>query len=458
MAISMPQPAHRTRLLILSHERIGPKMAGPGIRCHALAGVMARHAQVCLAMPAGSTLPDSGAPFEAVQFEPGQWGTIERQVREANVILLPSDMAWHFPQLAECTAWLAIDGYDPLMPEWLATYAHESEAAAAWAARMTQLQPQFLAGDFFICASERQRDWWLGLLEAHGRITPADYLRDPSLRQLVDVVPFGLRATPPLKTRPAIKGVWPGIQPNDKLMLWGGGLWRWLDPVSAVQAMPIICAQQPSAKLVFPGTRHPNPALANLPSNVDAAKQAAGALGLLDHSVFFGDWVGYEDWTNVLLETDVALSLHFDTLETRLAYRSRVFDYIWAGLPMVVTAGDATSEIISRHGLGSVVGVQDVEGIAREALRWLNAPSEDADRRFAAARGQFTWEEAAKPLIAFCMRVAGQLPPNRAGRGNPARIAAMTRLQAERDRLQQLVDAYERGRFMRLMRWLKGER
>ncbi len=97
MAISMPQPAHRTRLLILSHERIGPKMAGPGIRCHALAGVMARHAQVCLAMPAGSTLPDSGAPFEAVQFEPGQWGTIERQVREANVILLPSDMAWHFP-------------------------------------------------------------------------------------------------------------------------------------------------------------------------------------------------------------------------------------------------------------------------------------------------------------------------------------------------------------------------
>ena len=29
-----------------------------------------------------------------------------------------------------------------------------------------------MRGDFFVCASERQRDYWLGMLAAEGRITP----------------------------------------------------------------------------------------------------------------------------------------------------------------------------------------------------------------------------------------------------------------------------------------------
>ncbi|MDQ7029881.1 MAG: hypothetical protein Q9O62_08955 [Ardenticatenia bacterium] len=62
---------------------------------------------------------------------------------------------------------------------------------------MGQLQQQSLLGDFFICASERQRDWWLGLLEASGRINPYTFGEDPSLRRLIDVVPFGLPEGPP---------------------------------------------------------------------------------------------------------------------------------------------------------------------------------------------------------------------------------------------------------------------
>ncbi len=165
--------------------------------------------------------------------------------------------------------------------------------------------------------------------------------------------------------------------------------------------------------------------------------------------------MAYDDWTNVLLESDVALSLHFNTLETRLAFRSRVFDYIWAGLPMVVTGGDATSELIERRQLGSVVGERDVEGIAREVLRWLQADPNDTAAQFAIARQQLTWDEAAKSLIAFCAQTAGK-PPVRARRGNPVQLAAMQRLQAERDSFQQTVQAYEQGRFMRLMKRLKG--
>jgi hypothetical protein len=44
----------------------------------------------------------------------------------------------------------------------------------------------------FICASERQRDYWLGMLGGRDRLTQAQYTLDPTLRLLIDVVPFGL--------------------------------------------------------------------------------------------------------------------------------------------------------------------------------------------------------------------------------------------------------------------------
>ena len=116
----------------------------------------------------------------------------------------------------------------------------------------------------------------------------------------------------------------------------------------------LLRERHPRLKLVFPGTRHPNPAMAGMPNQVDAAKALAAELGVMDTAVFFGDWVPYADWPHVLQESDVALTLHFDTVETRLAFRSRVLEYIWAGLPIVATAGDATSDLVAGHGLGVV--------------------------------------------------------------------------------------------------------
>ena len=64
--------------------------------------------------------------------------------------------------------------------------------------------------------------------------------------------------------------------------------------------------------------------------------------GLIDSAVFFGQWVPYEDWPNILLESDIALSLHHDTVETQLAFRSRMLEYFWAGVPLIATTGDAS--------------------------------------------------------------------------------------------------------------------
>ena len=54
-----------------------------------------------------------------------------------------------------------------------------------------------LLGDAFVCASDRQRDHWLGALGALGRLSPDVYADDPTLRSSLPWFRSG--STPPLR-------------------------------------------------------------------------------------------------------------------------------------------------------------------------------------------------------------------------------------------------------------------
>jgi glycosyltransferase involved in cell wall biosynthesis len=390
-----------------------------------------------------------------VSYSRQNWATLELHAKTAQVIILNSDGAADFPQIAALDAKIVIDGYDPLIAEWLALRGQDE---AAFAARLAQLEPQFALGDFFICASERQRDWWLGLLEAHGRVNPRTFAADPTLRNLVDVVPYGVREDAPKHAKPILKGVWPGIDPDSKVILWGGGLWTWLDPQTAVRAIAKIAKTRDDVRLVFPGTRHPNPDVAGIPTHTQAVMDLAQGLGLLNTRVFFGDWIPYEDWPAVLMESDLALSLHHDSYETRLAFRSRMLEYIWAGLPIVCTTGDATADLVAKYGLGEVVAVGDVDAVARGIEKFLDVGLLAEVRHLASkARADFAWLRCAEPLIRFCQnprRAADHLPsrPERAQAGED-----IAQIKKERDELRALVRGYESGKFISFMRWIKSK-
>ncbi len=466
-----------TRVLLISQDVMGKAMAGPGIRYFNLARVLAPHVQLTLAIPDTSP-PDALAgefAFEVVRYTSQQWPSLAAAAAQAEVIIFPSDLASEMPELSEVPACLVIDGYDPLLAEWLFVQSHEplEVQQAQWHERMRLLTRQYLVGDFYLCASERQRDWWLGLLEAHGRISPRTFRQDPTLRSLIDVVPFGLPSAAPRHAQPVIKGVWDGIGVDDKLVLWGGGLWPWLDPLTAIRAIDQVRHQRHKVRLVFPGTRHPNPILAGLVTYTQVAKDLAATRGLLDRHVFFGDWLPYEDWPGVLLESDVALSLHTDTLEARLAFRSRILEYIWAGLPTVATQGDATSDRIAQMDLGVVVGYQDVDAVAAAIVTLLDEPRALRQPQFTQTQHALTWEKAAAPLIAFCQHprraadrafraqgergmVAGNPFYEAQGQQKQTQFAAeLEAARQETHRWQELAQRYEQGRFMKLMRWVK---
>jgi hypothetical protein len=94
-------------------------------------------------------------------------------------------------------------------------------------------------------------------------------------------------------------------------------------------------------------------------------------------------------------------------LETAYAaVRSRFLDHLWAGLPSVVSAGDAAAELVAKHSLGRVTPVGDAGAVARAILELLEDDEERAacGRRARALGDELTWERALEPLARFCER------------------------------------------------------
>jgi glycosyltransferase involved in cell wall biosynthesis len=450
-------------VLLISHDLVGPRMAGPGMRYWELASVLARHGPAVLAAPEGSRLPgsDDGVLVELVEYARGDEARMRALVRAADVVVAPGDSCLEFPFLLSSDRYLVMDGYDPHTFESLAWNQARplEERLDSHQQRLRILQMQCAAGDFFVCASERQRMLWLGWLEAAGRENPLTYDHDPTLRALVDTVPTGVPASPPRHTCPLVRGVVPGIGQDDPLLVWGGGVWNWLDPLTLIEAVARLKSRHPDLRLYFPGARHPYQTFVPDMSMRQAAVDLCQERGLNGTHVFWGDWVPYEERQNYLLEADVGCSMHFETAESYFSFRTRVLDYIWAGLPMVVTRGDAASEWVERYGLGAVVDYGDVDGVARAIEELLARPRSGFRAAFELARQARSWAQCALPLVRFCdhpRRATDKVLERDWARGpNRSEVRALER---ELERLRETIAGYERGRFIRLMNWLHGLR
>jgi glycosyltransferase involved in cell wall biosynthesis len=387
------------RVLIVSHDVVDDRMAGPAIRCWEMARVLGREFLTTLAVPNQTTLQGEG--FDLVTCDVK---TLKGLAAQADMIVVFGFVLALKPFLKNAGVPLVVDLYDPFHLENLQLMASEDmvERLRDHEGLLGVFRDQVAAGDFFLCASERQRDFWLGMLSAWNRINPYTYSDDPSLRRLIDVVPFGLPDEPPRHTRQVLKGAHPGIAPEDQVILWGGGIYDWLDPLTAIRAVAEVHRTHPRVRLFFMGIRHPNP-LVHPMEMVNQAAALAEELGLKDRVVFFNDWVPYAKRGAYLLEADVGLSLHLDHLETRFAFRTRLLDCIWAGLPMVVTEGDTLADTVEAYDLGHVVRVGDVAGVA-ETLRTLLDDPQARQKRSAGcqkAATPYRWEQAMRPLVEF---------------------------------------------------------
>lgn len=393
-----------TRVLLICNDIVGENMAGPGIRYWEMARALGHHFDVTLAVP----------PFVADRTPPADkdWLRICRTSQELRPLVAACDVVVTlgvvlllYPFVTEAGKPLVVDLYDPFLLEDLQRKARMDwlDRLASYESYLEALWLQLRVGDFFICAGEKQRDYWLGMLSAIGRVNPYTYQDDPSLRRLIDVVPFGLPAELPRHTRPVLKGVLPSIQPQDKVILWGGGIWEWFDAPTLIKAMPRILAHRNDVKLFFMGVKRSNQELPRMTA-VDQAIALSKELGLYKTHIFFNDWVPYSERQNYLLEADVGVSLHLDHVETRFAFRTRLLDYLWAGLPIVSTSGDVLGEALAAQGLARLVAPGDVEGVSQAILSVLEDPisRQNLQERMRAVAENYRWDIVIRPLADFC--------------------------------------------------------
>jgi glycosyltransferase involved in cell wall biosynthesis len=394
--------ASRRRILVVTGDPLSAKMAGPAIRAFHIAEALADEHDVRLV----STMRCSLDP-ERFSCSARTIPELRADVAWADVVIFQGFLLTHAPWLARTDKVLVADLYDPMHLEQLEqTRGDEVAGRTRDVASTTEaLNLQLRRGDFFICASEKQRHFWLGQLAGVGRLNPRTYDRDPSLDHLLAVVPFGLPSVSPVqRSRPIKGGAIPAITETDKVILWAGGIYNWFDPLTLLRAVGRLAERHPDVRLFFLGTAHPNPLVPKM-RMVSEARALADSLGLTGKHVFFNEgWVAYDERQNYLLDADLGVSTHFEHIETTFSFRTRILDYLWAGLPMVVTEGDTFGDLVARRGLGIAVPERDLDALADALERALY------DEQFAAScranvaevAQEFTWHEVLRPLVEFC--------------------------------------------------------
>ncbi len=393
------------RLLIISHDVVGRQMAGPGIRCYEFSTALSEFCDVTLAIPNRIDIETEG--FKARKYNPDNWQTLGRLCENADIILIQGHILYHFPFLKNFKGRIIVDLYNPFNLESLEMFKDReiAERIRIDKNNVNMLKLQLSIGDYFICASEKQRDYWLGMLNGMGRINPYTYDKDNTLRKLIDVVPFGIRSEPPKHNQEStIRDVVPNIKEDDKIALWGGGIWNWLDPITAIKAMWEISRHRKDIKLIFIGTKHPDPKLPEMNKAVEAL-QLSKELELYNEYIFFNEWTPYDIRQNFLLEADVGLSIHQNRIETQYSYRTRVLDYIWARLPVVTTEGDSIAKMVKSYNIGEVVRYENAQNLARviESMVTNNSLREIYMKNMNKIAPTYAWENVTRPLVKYCL-------------------------------------------------------
>lgn len=382
------------QIVLISPEKISGKMAGVGIRYWNFAIELSKWADVILAAP-NSDFPRAES-FSIASYNHRAMAAL---IAKADVVVVHGHISnLYFDSVRAVPT--VVDLYDPFMIENL-NYFH-TLGRKVYNYDYKTLMRQLALGDFFLCSTEHQRAFYLGMLCAMGRLDPDDYCLDPNLSKLIGRVPFGVPQNEPKRSGKALRGVLDGIGAEDKVIFFGG-IYDWYDPETLLKALEIMLPQRGDLRVIF--VANPNPELTPQ-LKYGRAMEFCGKRGWLNKFTFFIDWFDYSARQDYYLDCDLSVVTHRPGLETDLSMRTRILDYLWAGLPVVCTEGGEMSYLLERWGAGVAIKPGDFSGLAAVLSRLLD---DERLRRAMAQEGmskvrhEFSWAKVVEPLVDFCL-------------------------------------------------------
>lgn len=400
------------KVLVLSHDIAGKHMAGPGMRYVSVANELSRLYNVTLGLLNGKPehIKDINSSYSyAVQSYTDQ--SYEQLVDSADYIFAQHISPSMLQYIRSQKKRLIIDLYSPVPVEFM-LYRYFSEVGYNKTEQqemdnLIELYKQYAAyGDYFVCSNERQRDLWTGFFLAAGVINkrPEAFT---DINKLIGLSPMGISSQEPSQSKDVMRSIVPGINQDDFILIWTGGLWDWFDSLRVVKAVEKLHRDNPRIKLVFMGVKHPNDKVPKM-SEAKRTLDYIQAQELEGKCVFILDqWIPFNERMNYLLEADAAIYIHKSSLETHYSHRSRVLDHIYAELPTIANSGDYLGdELLKSRGFGVVVEegndqalVESIDKLARDE-KLLDS----IKNNIKSAKEEFFWESTTESLISYIQK------------------------------------------------------
>jgi glycosyltransferase involved in cell wall biosynthesis len=373
-------------VVITTPDVVGERMAGPGIRAWHIARELAKHVPTTLVAQWSAAAPggDSSWLLHAAEGGGAPLKVLDRGSADAKAALRAADVVIGQPARGLVRARrgqrFVSDLFDPVVLELRELYGNSPSIrqrihlAAEWFRLVRALE----RSDLLICAAARQRELYDKL---HGSDAP--WIE----------VPFGIDPAE-LRTCP---------KPQDNVVIWGGGVWEWLDPATAIDAVVLVNALGVRCKLLFLGRTRPNRDLIDRRRD-DRFQNLLDRGG--EHVAANEQWVPYRERLAWLRSGKIAIMLHRSTGEADYSIRTRLFDAIAAGVPVVATEKGFAAKLVEKESLGIVVPPGDTAAVARAIRRLLT------DDAFHAAcvqsleriRARFAWDVVTRPLVDAVMQ------------------------------------------------------
>ena len=375
---------------LICGEPIRPRMAGIGVRYLEMARHLPDFGMESVLVSPGTDEQLSGVSAGEAEMRSFAPGKLQETISDCGVVVAQGQSASiairELPHLP-----VVVDLYDP----WLIENLHYSELLGngpfendyeSWKLQMSY-------GDFFICSSPEQRNFYLGFLTALRRVNPELFNKDCSLENLISVVPFGIPETLPVY-RPYL----PERSVGEKRILFGG-IYDWFDPWPLLNALDSV--NKPNWTLYF--IKNPNP---ETTPQKEARKIEAWSKkkGWWQNRVRMIDWVPFDRRYDLLRDVDLLAAPHIRSIEDRLSLRTRYLEAMAAGCPVMGNEGGSISRLIKQHDAGWIIPADNTDliiGALQESIEndQIRAKKVQAGKT---AIQSFKWKEVLEPLAAFC--------------------------------------------------------
>lgn len=401
--ITMAQAAG-PKILVISNGpppvlREGQQSEGGGLRCWGLAyGLKAnlQRGNVALAYNDFYSRPNDRREFAGITLVSYNLNNLPDLVGVYDVVIVSfcmGDITGAVMSARRDGQIIVCDCYVPIHIEVSARLSENlGEEEAAYSADILRWNRALQDADILLCASDRQRDYYTGVLAALGQISPSRYA---GVTRKLLTVPYGIFEEQPTASSNPCKAL---ASSAGFRLLWFGAVYPWFD-IDALLGAAEMLHQECDVHLIMVGYRNPFNCHPDFVAKGEALKDAVENRGL-GAFVHLHEWISFEERANWYLDADLIVTFNADGLENRFAWRTRLVDYVWSGAAIATNGGDPLGEDLILRGAAARLNTRSARDLSEDLRRLIESPETLAEmrRQLCEYKSQLHWSNVVQPL------------------------------------------------------------